>query len=77
MALRVVPPGLCLTYAGDPERYISAAIANLQLQNERLREEVDRLKIVPEFRCRKCDNYIPGHATGGFDICTCETSVPT
>jgi hypothetical protein len=21
--------------------------------------------------CPKCDNYLPGHATGSLDICTC------
>lgn len=27
--------------------------------------------------CPRCNNYIPGHATGGHDICTCpKTEVP-
>jgi hypothetical protein len=36
MALRVVPPELCLAYCGNAEQYISAAIANLQFENTRL-----------------------------------------
>jgi len=27
-----------------------------------------------EVTCPECGNYYPGHATGGQDICTCETN---
>lgn len=29
------------------------------------------LGLSPAVRCRHCDNYVGGHATGGLDICDC------
>lgn len=37
MALRVVPPELCIAYCGNAEQYISAAITKLQLELDRLK----------------------------------------
>lgn len=45
LALKVVPPELCITYGGNPEQYISAAFRKLMLENEQLRAQLNRPKI--------------------------------
>lgn len=39
MALRVVPPELCIAYCGNAEQYISAAFQTLQNDLSRMKEE--------------------------------------
>lgn len=34
--------------------------------------EMYRVIVGDGVTCPKCRNYLPGHATGGLDICTCD-----
>lgn len=44
---------------------------NPELVIDRLTAELARVKTGNGVTCEKCGGYLPGHATGGADICTC------
>lgn len=57
---------------GDDWHYWNYLSEKIQAAELLLTEAVHEMaKSEDGVTCNKCHNYLPGHATGGADICTC------
>lgn len=66
---------------GDFQRYVKAdgggqqvvyiPFAQESLLQAQIKELVEQLRLAKSL-CTVCGEYLPGHATGGADICTCQ-----